>query len=56
MRPHGRRGHELHAEEHEAAFAISPWLRHSADLQVIDPWNPSKSRATYAALRLQTKF
>jgi hypothetical protein len=28
----------------------------SADLQVIAPWNPSKSRATYAALRLQTKF
>jgi porin len=37
-------------------LAITPWLRLSADLQVIDPWNPSKSRATYAALRLQTKF
>jgi hypothetical protein len=37
-------------------LAIAPWLRLSADLQVIDPWNPSKSRATYAALRLQTKF
>lgn len=37
-------------------LAITPWLRLSADLQVIDPWNPSKSRATYAALRLQTEF
>ena len=37
-------------------LAITPWLRLSADLQVIDPWNPSKSRATYGALRLQTKF
>ena len=37
-------------------FAITPWLRLSADLQVIDPWNPAKSQATYAALRLQTKF
>ena len=37
-------------------LAITPWLRLSADLQLIDPWNPSKSRATYAALRLQTKF
>lgn len=37
-------------------LAITPWLRLSADLQVIDPWNADKSRATYAALRLQTKF
>jgi hypothetical protein len=37
-------------------FAITPWLRLSADLQVIDPWNPGKSRAAYGALRLQTKF
>jgi porin len=37
-------------------LAITPWLRLSADLQVIDPWNSSKSRATYAAVRLQTKF
>lgn len=37
-------------------FAITPWLRLSADLQVIDPWDPAKSQATYAALRLQTKF
>ena len=37
-------------------LAITPWLRLSADLQVIDPWNLTKSRATYAALRLQTKF
>lgn len=37
-------------------FAITPWLRLSADLQIVDPWNPAKLRATYAALRLQTKF
>ncbi len=37
-------------------LALTPWLRLSADLQVIDPWNSTKSRATYAALRLQTKF
>ncbi len=37
-------------------LAITPWLRLSADLQIIDPWNQTKSRATYAALRLQTKF
>ncbi len=37
-------------------LAITPWLRLSADLQVIAPWNPSASQATYAALRLQTKF
>jgi porin len=37
-------------------FAITPWLRLSGDLQVIAPWNPSASQATYAALRLQTKF
>ncbi len=37
-------------------FAITPWLRLSADLQVIDPWDAAKSQATYAALRLQTKF
>ena len=37
-------------------FAITPWLRLSADLQLIDPWNPAKQRETYMALRLQTKF
>jgi porin len=37
-------------------FAITPWLRLSADLQIIDPWNPSKQRETVTALRLQTKF
>ncbi len=37
-------------------FAITPWLRLSADLQVIEPWNPAKSQASYAGLRLQTKF
>ncbi|MDJ0449376.1 carbohydrate porin [Methylocystis sp. JR02] len=37
-------------------FAITPWLRLSADLQLIDPWNPTKQRETYMALRLQTKL
>jgi porin len=37
-------------------LAITPWLRLSADLQVIAPWNPVASQETYAALRLQTKF
>lgn len=37
-------------------FAITPWLRLSADLQLIDPWNPAKQRETYMALRLQTKL
>ena len=37
-------------------LAITPWLRLSGDLQVIDPWIPSASRAVYAGLRLQTKF
>lgn len=37
-------------------YAITPWLRLSADLQVVDPWNATKTRATYTAVRLQTKF
>lgn len=37
-------------------LAITPWLRLSADLQIIDSWNPCESRATYAVLCLQTKF
>ncbi|WP_281930388.1 carbohydrate porin [Methylocystis iwaonis] len=37
-------------------LAITPWLRLSADLQLIDPWNPAKQRETYMALRLQTKL
>lgn len=37
-------------------FAITKWLRLSADLQIIDPWNPIRARASYAGLRLQTKF
>ena len=37
-------------------YAITPWMRLSADLQVIEPWNSAKAQATYAALRLQTKF
>ncbi len=36
-------------------LAITPWQRLSADLQVIDSWNPSTSQAI-VALRLQTKF
>ncbi|PPD42960.1 MAG: porin [Methylocystis sp.] len=37
-------------------WAITPWLRLSGDLQIIDPWNVNRPRATYMALRLQTKF
>jgi len=37
-------------------YAITPWLRLTADLQVIEPWYAYASRATIAALRLQTKF
>lgn len=37
-------------------FAITKWLRLSADLQIIDPWNPIRARASYAGLRLQTRF
>ncbi len=37
-------------------FAVTPWLRLSADLQLILSSNSSKSQAAYAALRLQTKF
>ncbi len=37
-------------------YAITPWLRLSADIQIIDPWVVGKSRATFMATRLQTKF
>jgi porin len=37
-------------------WAITPWLRLSGDLQVVEPWNALKPRATYMALRLQTRF
>jgi len=37
-------------------WAITPWLRLSADVQLVDPWNQGKARAVYTALRLQTKF
>ncbi|QGM46352.1 carbohydrate porin [Methylocystis heyeri] len=37
-------------------YAITPWLRLSADMQVVEPWTATKTRATYAGLRLQTKF
>lgn len=37
-------------------LAITPSLRLTGDLQVISPWNPATPRATYVALRFQTKF
>ncbi len=37
-------------------WAITPWMRLSGDLQVVEPWNALKPRATYMALRLQTRF
>jgi porin len=37
-------------------WAITPWLRLSGDLQVVEPWNALRPRATYMALRLQTRF
>lgn len=37
-------------------LALTPWLRLSADVQYVDPWNTTRARACYAALRLQTKF
>jgi porin len=37
-------------------WAITPWLRLSGDLQIVDPWNANRPRATYMALRLQTRF
>jgi porin len=37
-------------------YAVTPWLRLSADVQVIELWSERKTRATYMALRLQTKF
>lgn len=37
-------------------WAIAPWLRLSGDLQIVEPWNANRPRATYMALRLQTRF
>lgn len=37
-------------------WAVTNWLRLTGDVQLIDPWNPSAARASYAGLRLQTKF
>ncbi|WP_246657263.1 carbohydrate porin [Methylocystis sp. B8] len=37
-------------------FAVTRWLRLSGDIQIIDPWNPERLRASYVGLRLQTKF
>ena len=37
-------------------LALTPWLRLTGDLQVIDPTNQAVNRSTVMALRLQTKF
>ena len=37
-------------------FAVTRWLRLSGDVQIIDPWNPLRARASYLGLRLQTIF
>ncbi|MGD9542298.1 carbohydrate porin [Methylocystis sp.] len=37
-------------------FAVTRWFRLSGDVQIIDPWNPVRTRASYLGLRLQTKF
>ncbi len=37
-------------------YAITPWLRMTGDLQVIEPWNALRPRGTYMAVRLQTRF
>jgi porin len=37
-------------------WAITPWVRLSGDLQVVEPWNALRPRATFMALRLQTRF
>ena len=53
------RGVERRSEGGVEAFynwAITPWLRLTGDLQIIEPWNADKPRATVMALRLQTRF
>lgn len=35
---------------------LMPWCYLSADVQVIQPWNPKKQQEEIVALRLQTKF
>lgn len=37
-------------------LALTPWLRLTGDLQVIDPTNQAANRSTIMAVRLQTKF
>jgi porin len=37
-------------------WAITPWLRLTGDLQIVEPWTANRPRATYMALRLQTRF
>lgn len=37
-------------------WAVTPWLRLTGDLQVVEPWNALRPRETVMALRLQTKF
>jgi porin len=37
-------------------YAITPWLRMTGDLQVVEPWNALRPRSTFMAVRLQTRF
>jgi len=37
-------------------WVITPWLRLTGDLQIVEPWTANRPRATYMALRLQTRF
>ncbi|WP_424361068.1 carbohydrate porin [Methylocystis parvus] len=37
-------------------WAITPWMRLTGDLQIVEPWNANRPRGTYMALRLQTRF
>jgi porin len=36
--------------------ALTPWLRVTGDLQLIQPWNTAANRATIGSVRVQTKF
>ena len=37
-------------------YAVTPWLRLSADMQIIEPVNRDNRRSTFMGLRLQTKL
>jgi porin len=37
-------------------WALTPWMRLTGDLQIVDPWVVNRPRGTYMALRLQTRF